>query len=168
MLTKLEWRHCYMLPLSSQASFCFDCEYSAQEIWGLGLRNVPEGPKCIASRAQATSTTTTTSMWARFLLISGLLHAGADDAFWLLGPPGKSKGKKIHFCEWNHFNQPIKLALMFHLPWCQLSHPLIIHSAVKDRDVNQIKYLDVGPQAQLPPPTLRTLVLWWPLSFKVR
>ena len=33
-------------------------------------------------------------------------------------PPGKSKGKKIHFCEWNHFNQAIKLALKCHLPWC--------------------------------------------------
>ena len=30
--------------------FCFDCEYSAQEVWGLGSRNVPEssyGSNCI-------------------------------------------------------------------------------------------------------------------------
>ena len=31
-----------MMPFSGQASFCFDCEYSAQEVWGLGFRNVPE------------------------------------------------------------------------------------------------------------------------------
>ena len=27
-----------MMPFSGQASFCFDCEYSAQEVWGLGSR----------------------------------------------------------------------------------------------------------------------------------
>ena len=31
-----------MMPFSGQASFCFDCEYSVQEVWGLGFRNVPE------------------------------------------------------------------------------------------------------------------------------
>ena len=35
--------------------FCFDCEYSAQEVWGLGFRNVPEsssGTICICERAR--------------------------------------------------------------------------------------------------------------------
>ena len=41
-----------MMPFSGQAFFCFDCEYSAQEVWGLGLRNFPvssNGTICIAN-----------------------------------------------------------------------------------------------------------------------
>ena len=30
-----------MMPFSGQASFCFDCEYSAQEVWGCRIVRFP-------------------------------------------------------------------------------------------------------------------------------
>ena len=46
-----------MTPFSGQASFCFDCEYSAQEVWGLGFGNFPVsscGTICIEMQSMGT------------------------------------------------------------------------------------------------------------------
>ena len=167
-MSKFEWRHHYMMPLSSQASFLFWLWIQCAR--DLGIRIKKRSWELLWPQMYSLAGSSNFYNYNNFYVSKIFVNQWASTCWcwWrilITRPPGKSKGKKIHFCEWNHFNQAIKLALMFHLPWCQLSHPLIIHSAVKDRDVNQIKYLDVGPQAQLPPPTLRTLVLCWPLSF---
>ena len=51
-------------------------------------------------------------------------------------PQVNPRVKRSSFMSGITLNQALKLALLWHIPWCQLSHPLILHCVVEDRDVN--------------------------------